>query len=198
MITLSNPSPRHQQGAVLAISLIILLLMTIIGVSAMQSTTLQEKMAGNLRDSNLAFQAAESALRDAENYLFTAASLPSFSSTCTSGSSSGLCLPAAPNDTPQWKKKNASNVTYWNDDTKTRRYGTDTGATSLPSVSKQPRTLLEELVIPPLDPSEPPTIRHRVTAQGYGAAAESMAASISADATVTAHARAMLQTVVQR
>ena len=194
MITLSNPSPRHQQGAVLAISLIILLLMTIIGVSAMQSTTLQEKMAGNLRDSNLAFQAAESALRDAENYLFTAASLPSFSSSCTNS----FCIPAAPSDTPQWKKKNASNVTYWNDDTKTRRYGTDTGATSLPSVSKQPRTLLEELVIPPLDPSEPPTIRHRITAQGYGAAAESTAATIADDETITAHARVMLQTVVQR
>jgi type IV pilus assembly protein PilX len=198
MTTLSKPSPRHQQGAVLAISLIILLLMTIIGVSAMQSTTLQEKMAGNLRDSNLAFQAAETALRDAENYLFNTVSLPSFSSTCTSGSSSGLCLPAAPNDTPQWKKKNASNVTYWNDDTKTRRYGTGTGATSLPTVSKQPRTLLEELVIPPLDPSDPPTLRYRITAQGYGAAAESTAATITDDETVIAHARVMLQTIVQR
>lgn len=51
--------PKNQKGAVLAISLIILLLMTIIGVSAMQGTTLQEKMAGNLRDYNLAFQAGK-------------------------------------------------------------------------------------------------------------------------------------------
>ena len=35
----------------------------------MQSTTLQEKMAGNLRDSNLSFQAAEVGLRFCENIL---------------------------------------------------------------------------------------------------------------------------------
>ncbi|NOS87147.1 MAG: pilus assembly protein PilX [Methylococcaceae bacterium] len=59
--------PRPQQtGAVLAISLVILVLLTIIGISAAQFTGLEEKMAGNLRDRNLAFQAAETALREAE------------------------------------------------------------------------------------------------------------------------------------
>lgn len=57
---------RHQSGAVLIISLIMLLLMTIIGISSTQSTGLEEKMAGNTRDKNLAFQAAESALKVAE------------------------------------------------------------------------------------------------------------------------------------
>ena len=55
-----------QAGVVLVISLIILLLLTIIGLSATQTTALEEKMAGNLRDKSLAFQAAESALRVAE------------------------------------------------------------------------------------------------------------------------------------
>jgi type IV pilus assembly protein PilX len=55
-----------QSGAVLIISLIMLLLLTLIGASSMQTTTLEEKMAGNMRDRNIAFQAAESALRDAE------------------------------------------------------------------------------------------------------------------------------------
>lgn len=58
-----------QAGAVLVISLIFLLLMTIIGVTTMQTTTLQERMAGNTRDMNLALQSAESALRDGENWL---------------------------------------------------------------------------------------------------------------------------------
>jgi type IV pilus assembly protein PilX len=57
--------PR-QAGAVLAISLIMLLLLTIVGVSATQFTGLEERMAGNLRDRNLAFQAAETALRAGE------------------------------------------------------------------------------------------------------------------------------------
>jgi type IV pilus assembly protein PilX len=61
--TLNN---RHQSGAVLAISLIILLLLTLIGITAAQVTGLEEKMAGNLRDRNLAFQAAETALRAGE------------------------------------------------------------------------------------------------------------------------------------
>ena len=57
---------QQQSGAVLIISLIMLLLLTLIGASSMQTSSLEEKMAGNLRDRNLAFQAAESALRDAE------------------------------------------------------------------------------------------------------------------------------------
>ncbi|MBE9525648.1 MAG: hypothetical protein IME94_01615 [Proteobacteria bacterium] len=60
---------QRQQGAVLFISLIMLLLLTIIGVSSMKGTLMEEKMAGNLRDHTLAFEAAESALRDAEKVL---------------------------------------------------------------------------------------------------------------------------------
>lgn len=56
----------RQRGAVLFVSLVILLVMTLIGVTAMQTTTLEEKMAGNMRDMNLAFQAAERALRAGE------------------------------------------------------------------------------------------------------------------------------------
>ena len=76
-------SPASQSGVVLVISLIILLLLTLIGVSATQTTSVEEKMTGNLRDKNLAFQAAESALRAAENSLnpppvFTAAGTGGF------------------------------------------------------------------------------------------------------------------------
>ena len=63
--TTKSPA-THQSGAVLIISLIMLLLLTLIGTTSMQTTTLEEKMAGNMRDRNIAFQAAESALRDAE------------------------------------------------------------------------------------------------------------------------------------
>ena len=56
----------RQKGAALVVSLILLLIMTIIGVTSLRTTTLEEKMAGNMRDKSLAFQAAEAALRDAE------------------------------------------------------------------------------------------------------------------------------------
>ncbi|WP_458576304.1 pilus assembly PilX family protein [Aliamphritea spongicola] len=39
-------------------------MLSLIGVSAMQGTTIQEKMAGNLRDQISAFNAAEAALRE--------------------------------------------------------------------------------------------------------------------------------------
>ncbi|OMG66871.1 pilus assembly protein PilX [Stutzerimonas balearica] len=57
---------KKQRGAVLLISLIMLLLLTILGTTAMRDTNLQERMAGNMRDHNLAFQAAEAGLRFAE------------------------------------------------------------------------------------------------------------------------------------
>ncbi len=57
---------NRKSGAVLIISLIMLLLLTLIGATAIQTTSLEEKMAGNQRDENLAFQAAETALRAGE------------------------------------------------------------------------------------------------------------------------------------
>ena len=66
---LTMPRNTKQQGVVLAVSLIMLLIMVVIGLASMQSTTLEEKMAGNYRDQNLAFQAAESTLREGETWI---------------------------------------------------------------------------------------------------------------------------------
>jgi len=60
---------KYQSGVVLAISLIMLLLLTLIGITGSQVTSLEEKMAGNEKDYNLAFQAAETTLREAEKYI---------------------------------------------------------------------------------------------------------------------------------
>ena len=43
--------------------------MTLIGITGMQTTVLEEKMAGNYNDRNIAFQAAESTLVEAEEYV---------------------------------------------------------------------------------------------------------------------------------
>lgn len=58
-----------QQGAALVVGLIMLLLLTLVGVAGMRDTLLQEKMVGNMRDREIALQAAEAALRDGEAYL---------------------------------------------------------------------------------------------------------------------------------
>jgi type IV pilus assembly protein PilX len=66
----SFPADR-QRGAILIVSMLMLLVMTLIGVTAISTTTLEEKMAGNARQRQLAFQAADSALREAEAWLST-------------------------------------------------------------------------------------------------------------------------------
>jgi len=68
-----NKTRKHQSGAVLVISLVMLLLLTLIGITGTQTSSLQEKMAGNMRDKSLAFQAAESAVAVVESSLDPAA-----------------------------------------------------------------------------------------------------------------------------
>jgi type IV pilus assembly protein PilX len=59
-------APGRQRGTILVVSLLLLLVMTVLALSASQTTRLQERMAGNARDLDLAFQAAEAGLREAE------------------------------------------------------------------------------------------------------------------------------------
>lgn len=56
------PASR-QGGVILVIALIVLVLVTILGVSTLRTTTIQEKMAGNSRDRDKALQAAEAAVQ---------------------------------------------------------------------------------------------------------------------------------------
>jgi len=69
---------RKQDGAALVVALIFLLIMTLLGVGALNTTVLQEKMAGNTKEKNTAFQAAESALIVAENWIHEQVSKPIF------------------------------------------------------------------------------------------------------------------------
>ena len=59
----------YQQGVVLVIGLIMLAVMTLLAVTSMQSSGLQELMSSNIKDKMTAFEAAESAMRAAEEFL---------------------------------------------------------------------------------------------------------------------------------
>lgn len=89
-----------QRGAALIVSLLILLVMTLIGLSGMQTTVLEERMAGNFKNRNLAFQSAESALREGEEFLRTTPILPSFN-----GTTLGLYQPTTTGQ-PRWHDDN--------------------------------------------------------------------------------------------
>lgn len=58
-----------EQGSALIVALVMLLLLSLIGISSMQGTVLQERMASNLQDRNIAFQASERALKVGEDWL---------------------------------------------------------------------------------------------------------------------------------
>lgn len=63
------PRRRRQSGMALLVALVLLVAVTLLGVSAMQGTILQERMSANQRDVEEAFNAAEFAMRRGEREL---------------------------------------------------------------------------------------------------------------------------------
>ena len=59
----------RQRGTVLVVGLVVLLVMTLLGITSMQNTVLEERMAGNVLDRNLAFHAAEAGIQLALSFI---------------------------------------------------------------------------------------------------------------------------------
>lgn len=147
--------PARQRGAALIVGLVLLLVMTVLGVASMRGTTLQERMAGNLRDANLAFQAAEAALRDAEEFLDDDP-VPVFAGV------GGLLYPP---------EEQAGQVDYWNDYDWS---GNSRDAAALQGVAAAPQYVIEELPSVPCEgcslrggPSNNVSV-YRITARAVG------------------------------
>ncbi|MGB9128628.1 MAG: PilX N-terminal domain-containing pilus assembly protein [Thiobacillus sp.] len=89
MKTTTLYKPRTERGVALITGLIFMVVLTLFSMAAMRTTLLEERMAGNARDIDLAFQAAEAALRAGEQVL-NGASLPTFGATGAYLSSAGV------------------------------------------------------------------------------------------------------------
>ncbi len=63
---------NKQTGSALIISLLMLLVMTLLGITSIGASTLEEKMAANSRDQKTAFQATEDILITAEDTVINA------------------------------------------------------------------------------------------------------------------------------
>ncbi|TDY36897.1 pilus assembly protein [Janthinobacterium sp. 75] len=170
--------------------LCLLVIILLLGISAAQMALQGEKAARGERDRQIAFQAAEEALVDAQNdieglpgapgraSLFAPGSAAGFAAGCGEGGALGLCLPA-PEDAPAlWLSMDLDGA-----DAESRAvpYGQFTGAVMqtgqgfLPS--RRPRYLIELL------PFHPPGAQaaavagglatesyvYRITAMGFGA-----------------------------
>lgn len=126
---------KYQRGAVLIVGLIMLLLLTMVGLASIRGSDLQERMAGNMRDKNLAFQSAEGALRIAEDALNTANSLPSFKGAIV-GYWPDLTAPGAITTNPvTWT------ATDWN------AKSIQLTAGKLPGLVEQPRYIIEQVLV---------------------------------------------------
>lgn len=125
-----------QRGFVLIMALVFMVLLTIIALTAMSTTSLEEKMAGNSKDRNLAFQSAETALLTGENWINAQISKPVFPN-----NASGLYVKST-TGTDVWDSVNwagTSNlVVYPNTPTQTVSGG-------LPNINTQPKYIIEDL-----------------------------------------------------
>ena len=169
------PSKRRQEGIVLFMSLVMLLLLTILGVSSIQTTSLQQRMARNANDGTLAFQAAEVALRDGEDLLEELNNLTDFGDPLDDlegNEANGYYFEAAPGDPPNWK-----NLGDW------AGGGFRTSETQITG-AEQPKYIVEHVqtIIADADALNLDNIGEdigagrtevfRVTARGYGASAD--------------------------
>ncbi|MBB1088045.1 pilus assembly protein [Lysobacter sp. SG-8] len=82
--SVSLAAPRAQRGVALVVVLILLLVMTLLGLASLRGTLLEERMAANLFDRSLGFQAAEAALRQGEVVAMGLAS-PPVGNACAAG-----------------------------------------------------------------------------------------------------------------
>ncbi len=155
---------KYQNGVVLIVSLVILLVMTILGVTAMQSTVLEEKMAGNFRDRHLAFQAAEATLRNGETWILSLGSAPIPDSSGTNGVV--IILATAPS-TWSWSSSGAGFATVsgmeW------------TSTTTERVITSSPRRLIEEVkfvndgdITIGTSQAKEGNMQYRITARGTG------------------------------
>lgn len=164
---------NNQRGAVLIVGLIMLLLLTIIGLASIRGSELQERMAGNMRDHNQAFQASEAALRYGESYL-NGASIGEYNAAAKKGYFTDLNKAGAPHPRPV-----AWTATQWASN------GTALAENTLSGLAGQPAYIIEQVLVSPLASNQGGAVDiesldkmaemeyYRVTARGVGGTADS-------------------------
>lgn len=161
LFPLSRGMLNKQRGVVLIMALTILMVLTLIGVSAMKTSSLQERMSGNSRDYQIAFEAAEIALRAGEDYIKTISTTADFTSAGANGKFTARTIDAtaigAWQDETNWTSGNTTSVT-------------------VPNVSKNPEFMVEILdstygqveALTPGGSTSGVIALFRVTGRGYG------------------------------
>jgi type IV pilus assembly protein PilX len=148
-----------QRGAALITALLLLVVLTILGLSVMQMSRVQEKMAGNTRDINVGFETAEATLRNAEALIRAQPGqpIPCPDNSCPYRSDDLGDIANQPSD---WWANNAQAFA-------------DGSGNPMTGVKDNPRYVIEQIAVLPdvPDPTDPAAIRtfYRVTARSTGA-----------------------------
>lgn len=174
----------RQRGISLVTTLVLMLATLGLGVAVMGVNAMEERMIANTKDRDLALQAAEAALRDAEQDVASNVSpATAFTDSCTGG----LCTPPSQRDSLGALASlpvDDSRLGFdWTVDANVRRYGQFTGGTQFPSVAAQPRYVIEkfsflgtpagESVVLGAEPVAP-GVGYRITARAVGARPETV------------------------
>ena len=187
-------------GAVLILGLVVLLVITMLGITGMRTTVMQERMAGNLRHNNTALQAAEAALQAGLAYIGNQTAPPHADSggsehvwpACTVNAANadvqaGACVGLA-TVLDDWRGDLASVSAGSSYQDILGELG-DSG--NLPGVVEQPRIYIEVRYVPPLDAEEAArgagVHYYTVTAVGFGGSAKARAIVQSTVAKVFQH-----------
>jgi type IV pilus assembly protein PilX len=159
-------SRSKQSGVVMFIALILLLILSLLGVTAARMQTVEERMARNDGNRQLGAQSAEAALRSAETGLLTGIYVN------FAGNTNGLYAPLLSAGSP------LDLMNFWSLPASTLPYG-GPAMTSAPPTEPLPKIVIENLPsvavagddisVSSLNPASPPVTVYRVTVQGVGA-----------------------------
>lgn len=165
----TGENTHNQRGISLVVSLMFLVILTLLGLTALRVATMEERMSGNARDRNIAFQAAEAALRDAE-FDIRCQKYDGSTSTLRGGCISGLTgadaactkgLCCNPSGLTCIEPATAVHLSKSMSAAPSVVYGAYTSAAAISGISQQPRYLIEPFIVDSKN-------YYRVTARGYG------------------------------
>ena len=161
----------RQYGTALITCLLLLLVLTVLGIVMMRTSVMQERMAGNTRDLNMALQGGEAGLRYGEAVLAALASRPDPSTAvpCTVVCDMAV-LPIAITDPAQFDWTNANNATKYGTSAVTASLSGSAGSGKL---NEEPRYTLEYSGFIPDTAEDPPTwtdgrVVYQVTSRSTG------------------------------
>lgn len=156
-------APRSQRGSALVTGLVFLVVIIMLGLSASSSSIQQEMAVRNVRDQNVAMEAAEAALRAGETWIRNNGGPPPLAMNPVTGNAlvrmPEYCSPTVNNCAE-------AAATFWS--TNGALLGSADQTPTLSLVAEQPRYIIEFMLPSPVPLGSTPNKYYRIVARGVG------------------------------